>query len=160
MVHDNDYLSEYAPGPLKPLLGHPAPKEATVSNAPFEQWPIYSGIIQPIFNAKCTECHDADKVEGGLRMDTFEFFGQGQAIWSRMATSANSVAGDAAKSEIIFPGDPGSSGRRIYAAWEKGTPDRAGDRTDQLVDQPRRVPYHDRRSGDARCVRIRSVGRI
>lgn len=102
MVHDNDYLSEYAPDPLKPLLGHPAPKQAAVANLPFEQWPIYDRIVQPIFDAKCTECHDANKIEGGLRMDSFEALAAGGDLVKDGDIPGEFVPGNAEESELII----------------------------------------------------------
>jgi uncharacterized membrane protein len=102
MVHDNDYLSEYAPDPLKPLLGHPAPKESVVANIPFEEWPIYDRIVQPIFDAKCTECHDENKVEGGLRMDSFAALAEGGDLVKDGDIPGEFVAGNAEESEVII----------------------------------------------------------
>ena len=102
MVHDDDYLSEYAPDLLKPLLGHPASKEAVVPNAPFEEWAIYPRIIQPIFDAKCTECHDENKIEGGLRMDTFEFLTKGGDLVADGDIPGEFVPGKADESEIVI----------------------------------------------------------
>lgn len=102
MVHDNDYLSEYAPDILKPLLGHPTAKEAVVPNAPLEQWPIYARIVQPILDAKCTECHDENKVEGGLRMDSFEALAAGGDLVKDGDIPGEFVPGKADESEMIL----------------------------------------------------------
>jgi len=102
MVHGNDYLSEYAPDPLKPLLGHPAPKAASVSNLPVEQWPVYERVIQPIFNAKCTECHDENKIEGGLRMDSFAELAKGGDMVADGDIPGEFIPGDAEKSELVY----------------------------------------------------------
>lgn len=102
MVHDNDYLSEYAPDLLKPLLGHPAEKEASVPNIPFGEWPIYARIVQPILDAKCTECHDENKVEGGLRMDSFEALAAGGDLVKDGDIPGEFVAGKADESEMIL----------------------------------------------------------
>ena len=102
MVHDDDYLSAYAPEPLKPFLGHPAAKEATVPNAPFEEWPIYGRIIHPIFDKKCTGCHDENKTEGGLRMDSFELLAKGGDGVKVGDIPGEFVPGKAEESEIII----------------------------------------------------------
>ena len=54
-------------------------------------------IIQPIFNAKCTECHDENKVKGDLRIDSFEWLSKGGDI-----TDQEVIPGDAEASELYF----------------------------------------------------------
>jgi hypothetical protein len=102
MVHGNDYLSEYAPDPLKPLLGHPAPKTAAVPDLPREQWPVYERVIQPIFDAKCTECHDENKIEGGLRMDSFAELAKGGDLVENGDIPGEFIPGDSEKSELVY----------------------------------------------------------
>ena len=59
---------------------------------------IYDNIIQPIFDAKCLECHGAEKNKGKLRLHTKEDFLKG-------GTGAGEdivIKGDATASELIF----------------------------------------------------------
>ena len=53
---------------------------------------FYNQRIVPILKNNCTECHDASKVKGGLRMDTYAFLRMG---------------GD--DGEVVVPGDPDNS---------------------------------------------------
>jgi uncharacterized membrane protein len=34
--------------------------------------PVYTTVIQPIFDNYCVSCHGPDKIKGGLRMDSFD----------------------------------------------------------------------------------------
>ena len=97
LTHGETYLTEHAPAPLKRLLGTPEPKARAVADAgaPVSAEPILAAHIQPIFDAHCTSCHNANKTKGGLRMDQFALLmkgGEGGPVI---------VPGDPAKSELI-----------------------------------------------------------
>lgn len=79
MVHGEEYLGRYAPAPIAPLLGY-SPKEAPQMAAKLDDRLIYQDVLQPIFDVKCVECHTAGKVEGKLRMDSFEELAKGGAV--------------------------------------------------------------------------------
>jgi len=78
MVHEADYLSEHAPEFLHPLLlaglgpeQDPAIEEVA-EGTPVEEINVYAAIVAPIMEAKCNECHNANKIKGDLRLDTHE----------------------------------------------------------------------------------------
>lgn len=73
LTHGSDYLTRYAPGPVKKLLGIAAVKKspATVSTNDLRSLPVFTGVIEPIFENKCLICHGAQKSKGGLRLDSF-----------------------------------------------------------------------------------------
>ncbi len=90
MVHGPEYITENAPEPIKKMLepvlfaglGH-APSEEetelagedgnnTKTEVAVDQQVAYTKFIAPILKAKCTECHDENKIKGKLRMDTHE----------------------------------------------------------------------------------------
>lgn len=95
MVHGEEYLGRYAPGPLAPLLGYHA-KEGPAMAQKLEDRIIYQDIIQPIFDEKCVECHKDGKVEGKLRMDCFEELAKGGDIGEEW------VPGKAEESELYI----------------------------------------------------------
>jgi hypothetical protein len=66
LTHGDNYLTEYMPAPMKNALAF-----GVVSAAPSSD-SFYSRHIDPIFDAKCVSCHGASKVEGGLRLDSYE----------------------------------------------------------------------------------------
>ncbi len=96
MVHSETYLTEYAPEPIKKLL---KVEEETLLDhgVNIDEWFIYDDLIQPIFDAKCSECHNANKIKGGLRMDSFEWLAKGGDI-----TDEEWIPGDAEGSELYY----------------------------------------------------------
>jgi uncharacterized membrane protein len=97
MVHGSDYLSKYAPPALKPLLGGKAETtEAGDVPAAAADPLVYQDIVAPMMEEKCWKCHNADKIKGKFRMDTYELLVKGGK------EGAGLVAGDAAKSNIII----------------------------------------------------------
>lgn len=83
MVHEADYLTQYAPEKLKPLLEvglthHEKPGETGEENTevaaeiPLAEQVVYTSYVVPILEGKCNECHNENKIKGKLRMDTYE----------------------------------------------------------------------------------------
>ncbi len=72
LTHGENYLSQYAPPPLKPLLEpeykKPPPSVKVLS---IRDENIYLGVIQPIFDRTCVECHSESKKKGKLSMDSY-----------------------------------------------------------------------------------------
>ena len=78
ITHGKDYLFEYAPDPLREILGH-EPKELKVV-APvksLEEQIVYVDMVQPILNKRCVECHKESKSKGKFRMDSYELLVKG-----------------------------------------------------------------------------------
>lgn len=80
LTHGEDYLTEYAPQPIRSLLGTDKP-EAVPAPAPVratggEQW-VYADIVEPILERRCVQCHKEGKAKGKFRMDTYEFLVKG-----------------------------------------------------------------------------------
>lgn len=73
LTHGSDYLTRYAPWPLKQLLGGLMGEKSApaVSAKNPQQLPMFAGIIAPVFENKCVNCHGAAKSKGGLRLDSF-----------------------------------------------------------------------------------------
>ncbi len=76
MTHGSDYLTTGLPQPYKGWLGG-----ADKANKKKETDPtkaiVYKDVIEPIFEAKCWQCHNSEKQKGELRMDTEAFFTKG-----------------------------------------------------------------------------------
>lgn len=98
MVHGSDYLSKYAPPALKPLLGGKVENttDPSTEGAPAAEPLVYANVIAPMMEEKCWKCHNADKIKGKFRMDTYELLVKGGK------DGAGLVAGDAAKSNIVI----------------------------------------------------------
>jgi uncharacterized membrane protein len=76
MTRGEAYLSKYAPGPLKPLLGEAEPKKPAaepVKAAPAGAEPlVFKDVVQPILDEYCVDCHGSEKQKGKLRLDSLE----------------------------------------------------------------------------------------
>jgi uncharacterized membrane protein/mono/diheme cytochrome c family protein len=67
LTHGSNYLSEYMPPQLKHWVGlGPLSGNAPVSGS------FYAQHINPIFDSNCVACHGESKVDGGLRLDSYE----------------------------------------------------------------------------------------
>ncbi|MEM7012297.1 MAG: c-type cytochrome domain-containing protein [Verrucomicrobiota bacterium] len=105
LTHGKGFLAEYAPDPLKPFLGGEVVEEADPDTIDVAALLLYDDVLQPVFDAKCVDCHGAEKVKGKLRMDSFEELAKGGDIGESF------VAGDVEASELHYrvagvePGD-------------------------------------------------------
>ena len=78
ITHGKDYLTQYAPDPIRKLLGLPIEEKAEEKPAkPLEEQIVYADIVQPILNLRCVECHKEEKSKGKFRMDTFDLLVEG-----------------------------------------------------------------------------------
>ena len=91
LTHGDKYLTEFAPEPLRKLLGLPAKAPAVAAKAVPDQV-VYADIVAPILERRCVQCHKDGKNKGGVRMDTYELLMKGSK-----------------KGPIIIPGDPAKS---------------------------------------------------
>jgi hypothetical protein len=81
MTRGDSYLSKYAPGPLKALLGAgeaPA-KSAAPSKPPSASVDplLFADVILPILSQRCVQCHGPEKQKGKLRLDSLEYILKG-----------------------------------------------------------------------------------
>ena len=85
LTHGESFMTRYMPNSLRSRLHMPAAsnkiqaavKTATpaLTNANVTVFPsvtFYAARVAPIFDQKCTGCHNAEKKKGKLRLDTFE----------------------------------------------------------------------------------------
>lgn len=99
LTHGSDYLTRYAPAPLRNLLkgtkpAAPAPLKNEPDAEPSEP-PLFTSKIAPILDDKCAACHGAEKAKAGLRVDSFE------ALIKGGDSGQGVLAGNSAESEII-----------------------------------------------------------
>jgi mono/diheme cytochrome c family protein len=96
LTHGSDYLTRYAPWPLKQLLGTDNKKSVPgISAKDPQQLPVFAGVIAPIFESKCVSCHGAAKSKAALRFDSFA------AVMKGSENGAVLKPGNAAKSLIL-----------------------------------------------------------
>ena len=77
ITHGEDYLTEYAPQPLRSLLGTEKAEAVAVPAKADGEPLIYADIIAPILERRCVQCHKEGKAKGKFRMDTYEFLVKG-----------------------------------------------------------------------------------
>ncbi len=104
LTHGSDYLTAYMPEPLRSIAGIPPREEAkAIVLENVDEAELYSDIIHPILDAKCTSCHNPNKSKGDLILTTEE------SIVAGGESGAVFVSGDAADSElyrrIVLPKD-------------------------------------------------------
>jgi uncharacterized membrane protein len=71
LTHGKGHLTDYAPDPLRRLLGM-KPRGEDKPAAPTDDLSVYAGIIVPILESKCYTCHNEEKQKGRFRMDEYE----------------------------------------------------------------------------------------
>jgi len=83
LTHGSDYLTRYAPGPVRGLLAwtlpHPKTKEAQASatqaaatkSTDLKDLPVFATLVEPNLKENCLSCHGPEKSKGGLRVDSF-----------------------------------------------------------------------------------------
>ena len=85
LTHGESFMTRYMPNSLRSLFHVPAPPNKTqpttktatpaLTNANVAVSPsatFYAARVAPIFDQKCTGCHNAEKKKGKLRLDSFE----------------------------------------------------------------------------------------
>jgi uncharacterized membrane protein len=97
LTHGEGYIAEHAPSFLRGWLGA-GPAARPSMRAPSEVV-VFEHLVLPSLQTNCVSCHGPAKVEGGLRLDSFEWLAKGGDDGAVM------VAGQAGTSEIV---------RRVY----------------------------------------------
>ena len=69
LTHGEGYLTEFAPAPLRTLLGGAAARTAAFTGAP-ERAAVYPTLIRPVLQRHCVSCHGPAAPRGGLSLDT------------------------------------------------------------------------------------------
>ena len=64
LTHGSNYLTQYMPASLKRWTAFGATQPSATS--------FYAKRINPILDANCVSCHGTGKVQGGLRLDSYE----------------------------------------------------------------------------------------
>jgi len=73
LTHGSDYLTKYAPGPLRRWLGGApatAPTIAVAKTRDVANLQAFNDVIQPLLQKDCVSCHGPEKSKGKLRLDS------------------------------------------------------------------------------------------
>lgn len=70
LTHGRDFLTQYAPGPLRLLFPRAeAPAARSMSSASLSQR-VFAEVVQPILLQRCAACHGPEKQKAELRVDS------------------------------------------------------------------------------------------
>jgi len=73
ITHAREFVNRYVPTNTPEMSGKPINREKPIAgSAPAMEQPVFTGLIEPILQKHCTECHGASKQKAQLRLDTFE----------------------------------------------------------------------------------------
>ncbi len=98
LTHGEEYLTQYTPEPFRSLAGMDPldiNKGEIKPIADLQQAVVYKDIVQPILEARCTQCHNGSKKKGDLRMDGYELLVKGGENGKIF------VAGNGAESDMV-----------------------------------------------------------
>ena len=94
LTHGRDYLTRYAPAPLRDWVGGKTKSEPPNRAAGAKPQSAFLAVVSPILERHCVECHGPEKSKADLRFDTLEalckggengpVFGAGQSSASLM----------------------------------------------------------------------------
>lgn len=96
ITHGREFLTRYAPGPLRWLRGASAGGAAgpAVPTNPMQRR-VFADVVQPILQQRCWACHSAEKQKSNLRLDSLEAMLKGGKNGPAL------VAGKASESPMI-----------------------------------------------------------
>lgn len=69
LTHGSAYLVEHAPAPVRQLLAADLADDEPWHDGPVDSLRLYADLLKPLLADNCERCHNADKQNGGLRMD-------------------------------------------------------------------------------------------
>jgi len=70
LTHGSTFLLEYAPAPLRALIGAAQRRPPVTSVAMADP---YLDVVQPLLEQRCGGCHNGDKRNGGFSMASYDF---------------------------------------------------------------------------------------
>lgn len=96
LTHGEGYLTEYAPAPIRLLVGLPIPRDRSGEKlTPIAEREAFDGVALRIFENHCTACHNPGKLKGNLKLDTYE------GVLAGGQSGPIVLAGDPASSELL-----------------------------------------------------------
>jgi hypothetical protein len=73
ITHGRDFLTQFAPGPLRSLLrANPRPAAVRDATPDLTQRRVFADLIQPILERRCAACHGPEKHKADLSVESYE----------------------------------------------------------------------------------------
>jgi hypothetical protein len=73
ITHGRDFLTEFAPAPLRALLGGSGGAIlASGMTSDLTPQPVFGALVQPILQRRCSACHGPEKHKADLSMESYE----------------------------------------------------------------------------------------
>ncbi|MEL6654184.1 MAG: c-type cytochrome domain-containing protein, partial [Bacteroidota bacterium] len=73
LTHGSEYLTQYAPQPIRSLAGLPPKKIAQqLALADLPSAKVFHDLVQPILESRCVSCHNPEKKKGDLLLHNAE----------------------------------------------------------------------------------------
>lgn len=95
LTHGDTYLTQYAPAPLRGLLGLPAPRVARPKPKDVPSAVVWLDVVAPALDQRCSPCHNDGKRKGGLSIASYDTLMKGGEHGPVI------VAGDAKASDLV-----------------------------------------------------------
>lgn len=72
LTHGSGYLTAYLPTSMSAFTSGASSKKQVKVITDLPEALVYTDIVQPIFDSRCTSCHNQTKKKGDLRLDNFD----------------------------------------------------------------------------------------
>lgn len=72
LTHGDDYLTQAMPAGLKQLTGMNQPVANAAAYTNIGDARLYEDLVRPVLTNRCYGCHNAQKLKGGLRLESVE----------------------------------------------------------------------------------------
>jgi hypothetical protein len=95
LTHGDTYLTQYAPAPLRWLMGLPEPRVARPKPKDVPSAVVWLDVVAPALDQRCSTCHNDSKRKGGLSVASYETLMRGGEHGPVI------VAGDAKASDLV-----------------------------------------------------------
>ena len=95
LTHGTTYLVEFAPGPIRSLVGVPAEMSPRPPIADVAEADIYLDVVAPALRKRCVTCHNDDKRRGELSLARYDEILKGGESGPIL------VAGNPGKSDVL-----------------------------------------------------------
>ncbi|HVI46441.1 MAG TPA: c-type cytochrome domain-containing protein [Chitinophaga sp.] len=77
LTHGDDYLTQAMPASLRKLTGTATRNDNATTYTNIQDARVYEDLVVPVLSARCYGCHNAQKLKGGLRLESIALIRRG-----------------------------------------------------------------------------------